>query len=149
VNFVFSCSKCGASQDVDSPLTTEIPCACGGMLVMSSTARKSKVLSQDSGFVQCVASGTVGEILLDRAPWMTTAFKRLKRYKVVQCRSCGEVQVSEAESAMKCRRCGKQAPFRLRGDWHVNLRDTNDYGEALRICKDWSANVKIKHDRSL
>lgn len=51
--------------------------------------------------------------------------KAVHGYKVAQCPKCGEIQVTGAEKALKCKMCGKTTQFRnSRGTRMVRILET-------------------------
>lgn len=65
------------------------------------------------------------------------AEKQLRRYKVVQCPSCGRIQVTEGKK-LDCVYCGHTALFRIRHRWNVKLIQTDDFRKANELCRHWS-----------
>jgi len=76
--------------------------------------------------------------LMEIAMKRSTAVKQFSRYKVVQCPSCGEPQITEAQK-LECVYCKHIALFRVRHRWNVNLIQTNDFKKAKSVCALWKA----------
>jgi DNA-directed RNA polymerase subunit RPC12/RpoP len=61
---------------------------------------------------------------------------KLRRYKVVQCPSCGEISVTEADK-FRCDYCNHSALFRARHRWNVKLLQTDEFQKANELCQIW------------
>lgn len=60
--------------------------------------------------------------------------KHFKRYKVCICPECGNIQLTSGEK-LKCVFCKKVREFRVKGMWHVKLRDFDSLHEANIFMK--------------
>ena len=52
----------------------------------------------------------------------------MKRFKIIVCPNCGCVQSTEAESTIKCKRCGKSKQFKA-----LKILKTFDTGQQAAL----------------
>lgn len=73
----------------------------------------------------------------------------LKRYKVVICPKCGEVQTSEAQEAFKCRNCHATRKMFSEKVIGTNIRVLASYDhpiDATEFVKEYKKRVAAKKD---
>jgi hypothetical protein len=142
MKLAFYCRDCSSERIFEDPINTEFPCPCGGTYRMKTTgpARTGRQIAAEPAVT---GGGTIYDLLQASGnSWWNKPLRVLQRYKVAQCRSCGKIQVTEAEAAMTCRSCGKRSEFRKEGRWHTNLKDFDTHPEALKYMNEWTMREK-------
>jgi len=135
VSMVFECDRCGKRKVINDPIVIEIPHrGCGGTFRALSIAKvrkpKPKIIPSPN-----YDEDTLMGFILKKYGHIPK--ETLRRYKVVQCRHCGNIQVTTAEEEFKCLACNRTMKFRVQGRWHVKLKDFDNLAEAIRCCQLW------------
>ena len=74
---------------------------------------------------------------------MQSAIKmEFKRYKVLFCAHCHNVQMCSSKEALKCLKCGKSSPFKIDGQRIGYLWDTDSPQEASEIVRNLKEKTK-------
>ena len=142
---IFQCTDCGYTEAIENPLKVCKICEkCGGTMRMSTIApTESKKPKYAGNIADLPETSLMGELVRGEI-YNLKPLKTLKRFKVVQCRFCGCIQVTEGLQNFRCRNCDKQFPFRKKGEWFTKLKDFDNAALANIECRAWKAEVEQK-----
>jgi len=138
MKFVFYCMGCQSEKTVENPIHVELPCSCGGRMMLRTTgeARTKQELDTEPC---ATGGGTIYDLITgSKDSWFSKPRQELKKYKTAMCRSCGTIQVTAAKDFLSCRSCGKRHELRKNGAWHVKLKDFDSFQEAQEYLKEWT-----------
>lgn len=141
----FECENCGQRKEILDAIVTSIPCECGSLMRISVIFPARKPMAPKN--VPVVNPNDELTSLMSLALGGGKPPKTLKKFKIVQCPNCGAVQVTQARKACECFYCGKRNPFRVKGMWNLNLWETDDWQEAVRVCQEQKMMRPPKHQK--
>jgi hypothetical protein len=70
----------------------------------------------------------------------------MKNFRVIQCPSCGNVQVSQTSSTFKCFRCGKSRTFNPKSQLGLGVKILASFDTGEQAAKFVQEYQRVKHD---
>jgi len=142
MDIIFECDKCGKKRVIKDALIVEMPHrGCGGTFRALSVPRVAKPKPKVLPSPNYDETSLMGFIL---RKYGHIPPETLKKYKVVQCRHCGNIQITTAKDRFICIYCNRSMKFRARGKWNVKLKDFDNLEDAVECCKLWKMEVEPK-----